>query len=266
MQKRVPHLEQPEAVILPQKDAFDTVKENKDDENTKIWQCKMEILEEIKQNPGINSMNTTQNEIVLYQPNENVKLGVRIENETVWLSQMQMVALFQSTKQNISLHINNVYKENELDYNATVKEYLTVQKEGSRQVPRFVKYFNLDVIISVGYRVKSLYGTQFRIWANSVLKDYLLRGYAVNFRLDNLEHKVFSLEQNQTEIKSIIQKTLPPQEGIFFDGQIFDAYSFVSDLIKSAKRIYCIKGERAKGRSKPLFSKVPLVARNSPPR
>jgi len=184
----------------------------------------------------LSSMNTNQNEIILYQPNESIKLDVRIEHETVWLTQAQMVILFQSTKQNISLHVNNIFKENELDYQTTVKEYLTVQKEGNRHVSRFVKYYNLDVIISVGYRVKSQRGTQFRIWANSVLKDYLLRGYAINYRLDNLETKVFSLEQNQLEIKTIIQKSLPQKEGIFFNGQIFDAYVFISDLIKSAKK------------------------------
>jgi hypothetical protein len=178
-------------------------------------------------------MITTQNEIVLYQPNESVKLDVRIENETVWLSQMQMVVLFQSTKQNISLHINNVYKENELDYNATVKEYLTVQKEGYRQVTRFVKYINLDVIISVGYRVKSLYGTQFRIWANRILKDYLLKGYAIHQRVERLEYKIFDHDQ---KFDLLIKTALPPKEGIFFDDQVFDAYSFVSDLIKSAKK------------------------------
>ena len=178
-------------------------------------------------------MNTNQNEIILYQPNESVKLDVRIEHETVWLTQAQMVILFQSTKQNISLHINNIFKENELDKNSVVKDYLTTAQDGKIYN---TKHYNLDVIISVGYRVKSLRGTQFRIWANSVLKDYLLRGYAINYRLDNLENKVFSLEQNQLEIKSIIQKSLPQKEGIFFDGQIFDAYVFVSELIKSAKK------------------------------
>jgi len=144
-----------------------------------------------------------------------------------------MVILFQSTKQNISLHINNIFKEKELDKNSVVKDYLTTAQDRKTYN---IKYYNLDVIISVGYRVKSLRGTQFRIWANFVLKDYLLRGYVINYRLDNLENKVFSLEQNQLEIKSIIQKSLPPKEGIFFNGQIFGAYIFVFDLIKSAKK------------------------------
>ena len=124
-----------------------------------------------------------QNEIVLYQPNENLQLQVRIENDTVWLTQTQMVQLFASTKQNISLHINNIFREGELEEISTVKEYLTVQREGNRDITRKVKYYNLDVIISVGYRIKSIVGTRFRQWANGILKDYMLRGYAVDQRL-----------------------------------------------------------------------------------
>lgn len=114
-----------------------------------------------------------QGEIILYQPDEAVKLEVRLEDETVWLTQAQMTELFQTSKQNISLHINNIFKEGELLKEATVKESLTVQTEGDRSVKRKVSYFNLDVIISTGYRVKSKRGTQFRQWANKVLKDYL---------------------------------------------------------------------------------------------
>ena len=110
-------------------------------------------------------------------------MDVRLENETVWLTQAQMVELFQTTKQNVSLHVGNVFKEGELEEKSTVKEYLTVQKEGERKVSRKVKYYNLDVIISVGYRVKSKRGTGFRIWANNVLKQYLIKGYAVNERM-----------------------------------------------------------------------------------
>ena len=129
-------------------------------------------------------MENIEDKIVIYQTDDgNTQIDVRLENETVWLSQTQMVDLFQTTKQNVSLHVNNVFKEGELDEEATVKEYLTVQKEGKRNVGRVVKYYNLDVIISVGYRVKSQRGTQFRIWANRVLKDYLVKGYAVNERL-----------------------------------------------------------------------------------
>ena len=129
-------------------------------------------------------MENINDKIIIYQSADgNTQIDVRLENETVWLTQAQMVELFQTTKQNVSLHVNNVYKECELEEKSTVKEYLTVQNEGKRSVRRMVKYYNLDVIISVGYRVKSQRGTQFRIWANRVLKDYLVKGYAVNERI-----------------------------------------------------------------------------------
>ena len=125
-----------------------------------------------------------QKNIVIYQTEDGqTQIDVRLENETVWLTQAQMVELFQTTKQNVSLHVGNVFKEGELEQASTVKEYLTVQKEGGRNVSRQVKYYNLDVIISVGYRVKSKRGTAFRIWARNVLKDYLVKGYAVNQRI-----------------------------------------------------------------------------------
>lgn len=161
----------------------------------------------------------------------------------MWLTQAQMAELFQGTKQNISLHIRNIYKEGELEETATVKEYLTVQKEGNRKVQRNISYYNLDVIISVGYRVKSLRGTQFRQWANKILKDYLLRGYSVNQRLMALEDRIdrrlsdhdrhlFELDE---KVDFFVRASLQPKEGIFFNGQIFDAYAFVADRIKEAK-------------------------------
>ena len=126
----------------------------------------------------------SNNQIVIYQSEDGqTQVDVRLENETVWLTQAQMVELFQTTKQNVSLHVGNVFKEGELEDKSTVKEYLTVQNEGERKVSRKVKYYNLDVIISVGYRVKSKCGTAFRIWANNVLKQYLIKGYAVNERM-----------------------------------------------------------------------------------
>ncbi|MBX3164999.1 MAG: virulence RhuM family protein [Bacteroidetes bacterium] len=177
----------------------------------------------------------TQQEIVIYKPSDDIssQIEVRIEEETVWLSQAQMVELFAATKQNISLHINNVFKERELDEKATVKYSLTVQKEGNRTVKRKVLLYNLDVIISVGYRVKSQRGTQFRIWANRILKDYLLKGYVIHQRIDRIEKKVLQHEQ---QIEALVNTALPPKEGIFYDGQVFDAYSFVSGIIKSAKK------------------------------
>ncbi len=174
-----------------------------------------------------------QGEIIIYQPDNEVKLEVRLENETVWLTQAQMVELFSSTKQNISLHINNIFKEGELKQEATVKEYLTVQKEGNRNVKRKITCYNLDVIISVGYRVKSIRGTQFRQWANGVLKEYLLKGYSVNRRLTELEHTV---AEHSRKIDFFVRTSLPPVEGIFYDGQLFDAYKFATDLIRSARK------------------------------
>ena len=122
-----------------------------------------------------------ENKIIIYQTEDGqTQIDVRLENETVWLTQAQMVELFQTTKQNVSLHLNNLYKEGELKKEGTVKEYLTVQQEGKRNVSRKVKYYDLDVIISVGYRVKSKRGTAFRIWARNIIKDFLVKGYAVN--------------------------------------------------------------------------------------
>ncbi len=185
--------------------------------------------------------NTGNNEIVIYQPDETLKLDVQVGDDTVWLSQSQMVELFQTTKQNISLHINNIFKEGELNAISVVKEYLTTASDGKKYR---TKYYNLDVIISVGYRVKSLRGTQFRQWANKVLKEYLLRGYAVNQRLMQMEERIDrrlsehdrKLEDLRRDVDFFVRTSLPPREGIFFDGQIFDAYAFVADLIRKAKR------------------------------
>ena len=174
-----------------------------------------------------------QGEIILYQTQDNqTALEVRFEEETVWLTQMQMVDLFNSTKQNISLHINNIFKEGELMQISTVKEYLTVQMEGLRKVHRKIFLYNLDVIISVGYRVKSQRGTQFRIWANKILKEYLLKGHVLNQRVDKIERKLIEHDQ---KFELLIKTSLPPHEGIFYDGQIFDAYDKVSSFIKEAK-------------------------------
>lgn len=171
-----------------------------------------------------------QGEIILYQPDETVKLEVHMEDETVWLTQAQMVELFCSTKQNISLHINNIFKEKELVKDSVVKKSLTTASDGKKYQTNF---YNLDVIISVGYRVKSVRGTQFRIWANSVLKEYLLKGYSINQRLSELEKTV---ALHSEKIDFFVRTSLPPVEGIFFDGQIFDAYKFATDLIKTARK------------------------------
>ncbi len=174
-----------------------------------------------------------QGEIILYKAFDSTEfqIEVRVEDETVWLTQNQMVNLFDATKQNISLHINNIFNEGELQRNSVVKEYLTTASDGKKYKTNF---YNLDVIISVGYRVKSMRGTQFRIWANKVLKEYLLKGYVVNHRIEKIEKEVYSLNKRVDEFEFQIKTNLTPSEGIFFDGQIFDAYLFVSDIIKSA--------------------------------
>ena len=174
-----------------------------------------------------------QGEIILYKAFDSTEfqIEVRVEDETVWLTQNQMVNLFDATKQNISLHINNIFNEGELQRNSVVKEYLTTASDGKKYKTNF---YNLDVIISVGYRVKSMRGTQFRIWANKVLKEYLLKGYVVNHRIEKIEKEVYSLNKRVDEFEFQIKTNLTPSEGIFYDGQIFDAYLFVSDIIKSA--------------------------------
>ncbi len=167
-------------------------------------------------------------EIIIYQPDDTSKIDVMLENDTVWLTQGQMAELFLSTKQNISLHVNNIFKEAELEKGAVVKDFLTTASDGKRYN---MKYYNLDVIISVGYRVKSIRGTRFRQWANNVLKEYMLKGYAVNKRIERLERTV---AEHSDKIDFFVRTSLPPVEGIFYNGQIFDAYTFVSDLIRTA--------------------------------
>ena len=172
-------------------------------------------------------------QIVIYQTEDGTaKLDVRLEKETVWLSQLQMTELFQQTKQNISLHIHNIFRENELIEDATVKEYLTVQNEGGRVVKRKVIYYNLDVIISVGYRVKSNRGTQFRIWANQIIKDYLVKGYALNEkRLTETRDRLEEVTSNLRLMGRIIQRNaLTADENKAFLMLITD-YAFALDLL-----------------------------------
>ena len=178
-----------------------------------------------------------KDEIILYRPDELAEhIEVRLEDDTVWLSQQQMATLFNQTKQNISLHINNCFKEGELVRMPTVKESLTVQKEGNRTVKRKIELYNLDVIISVGYRVKSKQGTQFRIWATRILKEYLLKGYAINNRMNRIEDNVQAISEKVNQIELQINSHLIPTQGVFFDGQIFDAYELASRIIRAAKK------------------------------
>ena len=173
-----------------------------------------------------------QGEIILYQPDEAVKLEVRMEDETVWLTQAQIAELFGTEVPAISKHIRNIIRSGELEKEAPVSKMEIVRLEGSRKVKRVIDIYNLDMILSVGYRVNSKNATLFRRWANKVLKEYLLKGYSVNRRLSELEQTV---SEHSKKIDFFVRTSLPPVEGIFFDGQIFDAYKFASDLIKSAK-------------------------------
>jgi len=179
------------------------------------------------------NMKNQQNEIILYQANNSIEVEVLLADETVWLSLNQLSKLFNRDKSVISRHIKNVFTEEELAMDSTVANFATVQTEGDKIVERDIDYFNLDVIISVGYRVKSKQGTLFRQWANRVLKDYILKGYAINQRFERIEHRVAETEK---KIDFFVKTALPPKEGVFFEGQIFDAYIFITDLIKSAKK------------------------------
>ena len=169
-----------------------------------------------------------QGEIILYQPDNEVKLEVRLENETVWLNRGQLAELFARDVKTIGKHVNNALKE-ELAGISVVAKFATTATDGKVYQ---VEYYNLDMVLSVGYRVKSNRGIEFRRWANKVLKEYLLKGYSVNRRLTELEHTV---AEHSRKIDFFVRTSLPPVEGIFYDGQLFDAYKFATDLIRSAR-------------------------------
>ena len=172
-----------------------------------------------------------KNEIIIYRPNEAAEhIEVRLENETVWLNQEQISILFQRDQSVISRHIRNVFREKELD------EKSNMQKVHIAKSDKLVAFYNLDVIISVGYRVKSKQGTQFRIWATTILREYLLKGYAINQRVDRLENNLEHLSKEVSKISLQLKTNELPAQGVFFEGQLFDAYVFANDLIKSANK------------------------------
>ncbi len=181
-----------------------------------------------------------KNEIIIYQSEDfTTKLEVRIKEETVWLNRQQIAKLFDRDVKTIGKHINNIFSEGELVKEMVVAKFATTTQHGAikgKTQTKLVEYYNLDVIISVGYRVKSKRGTQFRIWANKVLKEYLLKGYAINNRINHIEENVHKLANKVNEIELQIKTNLPPNQGIFYEGQIFDAYKFVSDIIRKAKK------------------------------
>lgn len=172
--------------------------------------------------------------IVVYRSEDNmVQLEVKVTGDTVWLTQQQMATLFGVQRQAITKHIKNIYDSNELQQMATSSILEQVQKEGNRNVLRTITIYNLDVIISVGFRVNTVRGIKFRQWANKTLKDYMLQGYAISNRFERLEQRV---SQTERQIEYFVHTALPPKEGIFADGQIYDAFQFVQGLIKSAKQ------------------------------
>jgi hypothetical protein len=179
------------------------------------------------------------NEIILYRPNELAEhIEVKVENETVWLNRQQIALLFGRDVKTIGKHINNVFSEGELFKEVVVAKFATTTQHGAiigKTQSQQVEYYNLDVIISVGYRVKSKQGTQFRIWATNVLRDYLLKGYVLNQRMNRIENTVEQLAEKVDAISLQLQSAEIPNQGVFFDGQVFDAYELASKIIRSAR-------------------------------
>lgn len=179
-------------------------------------------------------------EIILYQPDNEVKLEVRMEDETVWLNRQQLAELFARDVKTIGKHVNNALRE-ELSGISVVAKFATTAADGKVYQ---MEYYNLDMILSIGYRVKSNRGIEFRRWANKVLKEYMLKGYSVNVRLSHLEHRMESkfmehekrLEEAEGKIDFFVRTSLPPVEGISYDGQLFDAYNFITGLVRSARK------------------------------
>ena len=191
-----------------------------------------------------NELTPKKNEIVVYQPNETLRLEVQLRDESIWLPQQKIAELFGVQKAAISKHLKNIYASGELQPAATVSKMETVQVEGRRRVVRNVDVYNLDAIIAVGYRVNSKLATQFRIWATGVIKAYLLNGYAFNARMNQLEDKVdrrlAKHDQDIVELKEkvdfFVQTSLPPVQGVFFNGQVFDAHAFAAKHILNARK------------------------------
>ena len=209
-----------------------------------------------------------KNEIVVYQPEGGeFHIEVRVENETVWLTQAQMAELFNSTRNNITLHIKNIFQEHELDANSVCKESLLTANDGKKYK---TKIYNLDVIISVGYRVKSIQGTRFRQWANQVLKEHLLRGYSVNQRLISHENKLvnhdFRIINLEKQVDFFVKTNLPPSEGLLPAHAHWSGYEFAVQLVRSAKKelviidpyandmVLSLMAKRAKGVNATIYS------------
>lgn len=191
---------------------------------------------------------TDDSQIVLYQPDDSIRLEVKLDQDTVWLTQAQMTELFRTTRNNITMHIRNIFKEKELDEKSVCKETLHTAADGKRYR---TKIYNLDVIISVGYRVKSPIGTRFRQWANAVIKQYLLQGYSVNRHLialqENMDKRMTHIEdvqaKQQQQLDFFIRTSTPPAEMVFFEGDFYTARVALENLIRTANhRVIIIDG------------------------
>ena len=179
----------------------------------------------------MNDIETAKGEIVMYQPDETIRLEVRMGEETVWLTQQQIAELFGTKRPAITKHLKNIYTSGELNEEDTCSILEHMGNDGKQKY--MTRYYNLDAILSIGYRVNSLNATKFRQWANKILKDYLLKGYVTNQRITVLEHQVADLTE---KVNFFVRSSLPPVEGIFYDGQIFDAYVQIANLIKQARQ------------------------------
>ena len=207
----------------------------------------------------------SRGEVILYNPTEQIRLEVKLEDETVWLTQPQMVQLFDSSKANISEHLTNIYAQEELSREATVRIFRTVRQEGNRNVARNIEYYNLDVIISVGFRVNSKAGIAFRQWANKVLKEYILQGYTINRHLIALQERTderfqmieHRLDAQQEQVDFLVRTHKQPTELLFPTGCVFDAWAYVSGHVRGAKQRIILVDNYCDDRVLKLLSKRP---------
>ena len=201
----------------------------------------------------------TQNQIVVYQPNGVMKIDVRFDGETVWLLQSQIAELFSCSLENVRLHLKNIYACGELEKTATSKESLEVRKEGSRSVTRKFLYYNLDAIISIGYRVNSIVGVRFRQWATQVIKERMFAGAALAAQFAAIDRRLLSHEKDIVDLKEkvdfFVQTQTPPLQGVFYDGQLWDARALVLSLVAGAKRLLILIDNWATAETLDLFSK-----------
>ena len=204
-------------------------------------------------------MSASENQIVVYRPNETVRLDVRFDNDTVWMPQPQIAELFACSLENVRLHLKNIYASGELDKLATSKESLEVRREGNRSVTRRFTYYNLDAVISIGYRVNSIIGVKFRQWATQIIKERMLAGSAQAAQFASIDRRLLTHERDIAELKErvdfFVQTQTPPLQGVFYDGQLWDARALVLSLVAGAKRSLILIDNWATAETLDLFAK-----------